>query len=1316
VPTPVVEAVVAAPHAGVAAWTCRFPAVALFVDIAGFTPLSEALAQWGRRGTEELTNVLNRFFGPAIDRLEALGGHVTTFAGDALTALFPDSAALPWTPAARALQAALDLQAGAAALTDLSTSAGSLRLSVKVGLAAGTAVTAVVGDGELLLPVAGGPPVDLCAAAEHRASAGEVVAHESVVELAEGVTFGSPRSTVRPLEAAAVLHHAEPPLMPPRWGPEPPVLARFVPRTLADRVRAGTEDFVNEHRRVTTIFANFDLDDLTGDHGVSALQSWCAEVVPLVRRHGGHLNQVALGDKGSNLLAYFGAPAASDDGEARALSCAMELRTLAGPRLRMGVTTGLLWCGVIGSDRRRSYTAVGDAVNLAARLMQASTWGEVLVDAETRRVASERFGYRALQPLQVKGKATPVDVGAVEGPLDAPVPRVRARAGDTIVGRTAELHWADGAINAARRGRGRVLGLSGDAGIGKSHLGAAICERAKAAGLEVHAGAFEPYGATASYLGWRNVWWSLLGADPSAAGRPLEHLLRSILADIDPDLVASMPLLGPVLGRRLPDNERTTAMEPQLRAELLRSLLLSCLRHRAASAPRLVLLEDAHWMDPASLELCQFLARSLPSLPVVLVVLHRSSAAPLQAVAGMAHVDERALAELAPDEAAELVRRLGAQAFGATPPPAFVETVLARSGGHPLFVDGVVALLGGAGVDPGTPLDPEAVGVPDTLASVVLARIDQLPEAEQRVLKVASVAGSRFTPSLLAGAHPALGRPDEIERSADRLSQLDLTAREAADSEPVFVFKHATTKDVAYETLTFRTRQHLHEAMGDHLERTAGVDLTPVVDLLAHHYGRSTNVGKQRTYFRMAGDIARAAFANEAARQHYERLLPLVDGDDRADLSLHLGEVHEHVGRWPEAEGAYREAMSCTRDPVRLAAMTSLGRLLSFTSSFDDALGWLERALAGAEALADTSALSRSLEVLATVRFGHCDWVEALETAQRHRAVAAAGGNRSQEGRALQNMGSSEWRLGDLDRAATHLREAVSLAEEAEDLQLLVHAANDLGGVCAERRDLTGSLHWLRLAAATASRTGYRAAVALTLANEAEIRLAQGDAPGSLWCAARAAEMDAEIGWPEGVMADLGQAGRALAAAGRVGDAEAVFRRAIDLGRGLDRTLYLTVSLLGLAELCVDQGRIDEGTALNAELASLAEEVQEDEMRFSSELLALRIAGARGGAWRERATAMLGRWTEPPRRAAVHRAVWRLDPGDDESRRTAAALFAATWARSPDDHTRSAYRELTGKLLGDLPPLPPLDEPEASTSPLDLLARLDALALGGGPG
>ncbi|HYF65279.1 MAG TPA: adenylate/guanylate cyclase domain-containing protein, partial [Herpetosiphonaceae bacterium] len=335
----------------------RFAVVALFADIAGFTALSEALGQEGRSGTEQLTTILNQCFAPLIDIIHQHGGVISTFSGDALTVLFALGDGAAAAAARRAAHCALSMQAIMDDFAMVRTAVGPWSLTLKIGLAAGSVLYTTVGDPAVrTVAIVGGAVLDQCSAAQSMAEAGEIIVHRPSLPDLEGLIDADPaddrfgRLLRQPSEVAFE------PVAALDLLPEQTIetMAAYLHPSIAGRLREGQATFINERRPVTVLFINFDHFDYDHDPEVGAkLQDYFANVLRAIERYGGYLNKVEIGDKGSSYLVLFGAPVAHENDIERANHCALDLRDLDAVEARIGINTGFVFSGLIGSPARQ---------------------------------------------------------------------------------------------------------------------------------------------------------------------------------------------------------------------------------------------------------------------------------------------------------------------------------------------------------------------------------------------------------------------------------------------------------------------------------------------------------------------------------------------------------------------------------------------------------------------------------------------------------------------------------------------------------------------------------------------------------------------------------------------------------------------------------------------------------------------------------------------------------------------------------------------------------------------------------------------------
>lgn len=1299
--------------------TTRLHAVVLFTDISGFTAMSEALARVGRYGAEELGRILNLYFDQMIRRAVAYGGTVAHLAGDAMTVLFVcDDPPAP-SVTRRAVHAALDMQVAMAGFEAVETSAGVFRLGMRAGVAAGPVLGTIVGDPAVRLEyVIAGPATDRAAAMEQLAATGQVVVDAALADdEVEGVDLDAGARLATRVRRPPPARPADPSAE--VTGATAARLAPFLHPAIAERLQAGRRDLVNEHRPVTVAFVSFPQRTDEADD-VTRMQAYVSAAVGVIDRYGGHLNQVDTGDKGNMLMLCFGTPVAHEDDEERAVRCCLELLGLPGGRFRAGVTTGLVFCGVIGSDHRRYYTVVGLTVNLAARLLQAAQPGQVLIDAPTFRRVQDSAVSERLEPVTVKGKRGPMSVWAVRAArehreLRLLEPPVTGR----LVGRDAELATIDAHARQARAGRGRVLTISGAAGIGKSRLVTETVAIAERLGFAVHGGACSFQGVAAAFGVWRPILRGLLGVDGDASVDDQREQLLDRMGALGPDWTERAPLLGPVLRISVPESGLTRPLDPQARADLLQSLAVSLVRRRSAQRPLLLVLEDCHWIDPSSMALLEAVARDITDVPVLIAVAARrevSTPSPVTSLEALQHHTGIELRDLTTEATEALAETRLRASYGddADVPADVVATVAARAGGNPFHVEQLAAYLHARHVDLRDARQLAAVNVPNTLQRLVLARLDQLTEGEKATIKVASVIGRVFRPPWLWGSYPPLGGPHEVARHLSRLDTLDLTPLKAVDAEQEYAFKHAIIQEVAYDSLPFGLRETLHEAVGGFIERTYADSLDRYVDVLAHHYGRTRNHDKQRVWFRAAGTAAKASYANETAIGHFERLLPLLPEGHTGGVLLELGEVWHLVGRWQDAHGAYRRALQLAdrADDRALAAAAKrqLGTLLMRTSSYADGSRWLAEAVHELERLDDRAGLMAALDRLAFAAIQQGAYASAAAAAERHLAIATEAGDDAGASGALHNLGLVTWDAGRRDEALDLMHRAMEAAVAAGDDRGQARIANDLAAIHVERGAHADTLEYLGRAVSIAQRIGDQWMVALCTGNASELYLLQGDLDRARLYAARALDIAVRHGDRVHVTFGIGRFAAIAAAGGELEEAVRLYDRGVALARSLDDSFTLHEYLHQCAKVLADMGRLGDAEQLNEEVRAATADA-DAHMWLQAELLSIRLRVALGGLDRSDATtqleALAERSTETGERAAILATLVQVDPGASTARARAAALYRDCYEQAPTVESRTAYARLTGTQLPVGPALPVLLDAMEERTDVDVRALLE---------
>jgi class 3 adenylate cyclase/tetratricopeptide (TPR) repeat protein len=1041
---------------------------ALFADISGFTPLTEALAQelGSQRASEVLTGHLNRVFHAVIAELDRYGGEVIYFSGDAITCWLDEDDGSRAAASGLAMLAAIEREGR------VTTPGGQeFQLALKVAAAVGPASRFVVGDPDIqYMDVLAGGLVDLMAEAEHLAEEGEVVLHESALATLGGrVEIGETR---RSPEAGSVgvverLLEAVPEVRTAGSETEEEELPAELSRpwllpVVYERLSTGRGEFLAELRPAYPMFVSFGGMDFDADESASAkLDEFVRAAQQIFSGYGGSLLQLTLGDKGANLYAVFGTPSAHEDDAVRVCAAALDLLALeqstAAREIRIGITHGRLRSGTYGHARRRTFVCLGDAVNLAARLMSKAPAGEIFVSELVRRAAGDGFSWTELPPLELKGKSAPVAAFTLAGRLARGSRRVR-RYGAPLVGRSDELATLAAGLDAAIGGRGRIIGISAEAGMGKSRLVAEFVRAARSRGLQVAFGECQAYGTSTAYAVWREIWRTLFSLDEHASSDVQVEALGRALGAVDPAFVPRAPLLDALLGVPIPDTELTSSFDPKLRKASLENLLADCLRARADSEPLVLVLEDCHWLDALSRDLLDAIARTALSQAVLLVVVYRPEAALPQGLglAQLPEIEELPLAALDDAEMAAVVGERLSSLFGdeAEAVAGLRELVVKRAQGNPFYAEELLNYVHAQELEPSDEAALAALELPGSLHSLVLGRIDTLSESPRRTLKVASVVGRVFRAPVLPSVYAELGTIDDVRTHLGTLSLLDLVNPDREDDES-YLFKHAVTHEVAYESLPFAFRATLHRHVGELIEGHEGEAIEQNLDLLAHHYWLSDDESKKRAYLLRAAEAAQASYANAAAIDYYERLAPLLPEAERINALLELGKVLELVGRWDRAReteaGALALAEALGDDRARAWCEAALAEVARKQARYDEAAEHLGRAGAAFEALGDEPGLGRVLHLEGNLAFQRGAFPEARSSYERSLEIGRRLGDRKMMGNVLSNLGMVAGYEAEYELSQSLNEQALKLRTVIGDRWAIAVSNTNLGMIASQQ-------------------------------------------------------------------------------------------------------------------------------------------------------------------------------------------------------------------------------------------------------------------------
>ncbi|MDP9253196.1 MAG: tetratricopeptide repeat protein, partial [Chloroflexota bacterium] len=873
-----------------------------------------------------------------------------------------------------------------------------------------------------------------------------------------------------------------------------------------------------ERKVVTVLFADISSSEPLGAKLDPArlrtvLGAYFGVLARAIQRYGGTVDKY-IGDA---VMAVFGAPISHEDDGVRAIRAALAIQRSAktlnetlektyGVRIaiRIGVNTGEVVAGLLPGEVL-AYTVTGDAVNTAQRIESAAGPGDVLVSESTLALARNAFVFEAVPPLTLKGKSEPVAVSRVLGPER----RASPRGGPKIVGRERELALLFAHYREAIAGRGQVVHVYGEAGVGKTKLIAELLSGFPqgSARLRARASSYEqstPYALVAELVR-RMLVISATADEPTA---------RAALAAND-DLAsgeAAVTLLLELLGYDV-----RSPLDPAGKRRLIVSVLREALNRRTALAPLVVVIEDLHWRDASSADVLAEVTSAVAPLRCLFISTSREPSDVIW------QAETIALDALSGAAAAELVDRL-------SPVPLDDATralILERTAGNPFFIEEVVRSM-----RPGKELT-----VPATVQDLLEARLDALDASPRHVAQGASVIGRTFSTRVLARVTPE----EDLDPALGTLEREHFVGR-VAMAEPTYSFAHALVQEVAYRTQLIAHRRQAHVVVGDAYTDLFGERIDEFIDTLAFHYRRGDDDPKARTWLMRAGHRAQRLYANVEALDYFSDAVRRSEGDAKARGEAHeaLGDVRRVMGQYDEALAAYAEALA----EVGEGGQVDRARLRRKSAIIDQIRGRLDTALEAFQRVLDelpedaAGERARALLNIGEVRWQQGHHAPAIEALERAVGEAARAADQDARAEALKQLGTVRLHQGDTAAALEHQRASLAAYVELGDLLGQANALNNIGRAERWRSHHDAAIAAFRDALQIRERIGEQLGQAHSHNNIAEVHFLRGELDQAESHYRALMEISQAIGWAIGTVA------------ARVGiGAVRVERGEVDLGR-----------------------------------------------------------------------------------------------------------------------------------------------------------------------
>jgi class 3 adenylate cyclase/tetratricopeptide (TPR) repeat protein len=663
----------------------------------------------------------------------------------------------------------------------------------------------------------------------------------------------------------------------------------YTPKFLADKILTTRSAIEGERKLVTVLFADLanytSMSEKLDPEEVHQIMDGCFKILlDEIHRYEGTIDKFT----GDGVMALFGAPVAHEDHAQRACYAALamqraleeygeKIRKECGVefKMRVGLNSGPVIVGSVGDDLRMDYTAVGDTVNLASRMQTMARPGTVLVSADTHRMARDFFKFEPLGKVQVKGKEKPVEayqlveVGGVETRIEAAV----ARGLTKFVGRRREMAALQEAFEKAESGSGQVVCIVGEAGVGKSRLVLELRGMIPQEEYTYLEGRCLHYGGSMAYLPLIDILRSYFDIKGGEREFVIKKKISEKISRLDGKLKGILPPLHEILSLKVEDEEYVN-LDLQKKRERTFEAIRDLLIRESESKPLILAVEDLHWVDRTSEDFLTYFMGWLANARILLLLLYRPEYTHLWA--SKSCYNQIRVDQLSANTSAELVQYILEEGEVA---PELRDLILNRAAGNPLFMEEFThTLLENGSIqkkDHQYVLSRRVadIQVPDTIQGIVAARMDRLEENLKRTMQVASVIGRDFAYRIL---QTITGMREELKSYLLNLQGLEFIYEKSLFPELEYVFRHALTQEVAYNSLLLKRRKEIHQRIGKAIEELYPDRLEEFYEALAFHFKQGESSDKAIDYLIKSGEKSYDRYAVEEAHQHFKEAFDIL--------------------------------------------------------------------------------------------------------------------------------------------------------------------------------------------------------------------------------------------------------------------------------------------------------------------------------------------------------------------------------------------------------------------------------------------------------
>lgn len=1174
----------------------HFPAYAMFVDLSGFTNLTQTLMKEGNEGAEKLSSILNDIFEPMVQLVYERNGFIPYYAGDAFTGIFPEETIN--------IEAFLDTARRLRELTnDDEVKFHGFRIKLKIGLALGNVEWGIVGDEHKSFYFRGNA-IDNSAEAQSNAQSQQIVVdaaiHEKAAHLISLKSCSNTNSYLwknpeeyKDIQVEKVTQD---------FNIDIQVLKKFLPNSVIKFNQKG------EFREVISIFISFK-----GVKSHEQFNEFTTIVLEELYSFSGYFKEVDFGDKGGVMVMFFGAPVSFENNVERALEFITALKEKTEKlvketslKFRVGITSGIAFTGIIGSKERSQYAAVGTNVNLAARFMSYANWSEIMTGEEIRK--SRYFRFKDKGAISYKGFEHPVSTYLLKGRNTISRPSYEGM----MIGRAEELatllQLAEKALITEHP---TIAYLFGEAGVGKSRLSHELRKSLKKQ---------------------RNVLWLTCPAD-QILRKPFNPFITffrnyfhqstentseentkhfdTALAHLKEDTLKIEGEQGEKLKKNLSRNKAVLAslvghsvksdfwdkLDARGRFQNTLAAISDFFLTQAHSAPLVIELEDGHWYDEYSKTFLQEFVGKIEGLPIFILIPSRyadDGTKPYLIDFEILKVNDLNRHEFD----LNLLNANGIKAFTEKKLDGkistdFFELLQRATNGNPFYLEQVIEYFTESNQlikeNKQWTITDKNVKISGSINAILTARIDRLSRLVKETVKAAAVIGREFELPILQEVLTTNAAFKERNGDTSKVLKEQIESAERgqiwrAMNELRYIFKHSLLREAVY-SMQLRTQlRDLHAHIAQAIEKLYQDNLQDHYIDLAFHYEQAEILEKAKFYYKKAAVRARQYFQNERALVYFDKLLDILDPKTEQEKIIKAlikkGSILELIGQWEKCEEIYEKTLQLTydyKDDLLIGRVEdSLGHLLMLKGDYDAATAHLQLSANALEKINDERGLSKVYGHLGNLNFRQGKYEEAKSYFTRSIALSRLYEHTSVHAQIVANLGLTFMNQGKHNEGIRWQRDQLEICEKNGDKQGMATLYTNMGIVLLEKGDYNQALDCFQNGLKLCEELGNKQLTSIAMGCMGSVYQRKGDYEHAMKLFREDLKITEELGDKQGISIALGLIGNLLNIQGKFEEAKDFLEKNLALTTELGYQKGMAKAVNTLGDIYYNQGKYKE--------------------------------------------------------------------------------------------------------------------------------------------